>query len=271
MDGLLQKGIEAYKAGKRDEARKIFITVVKQSPDNERTWECLYGVASNDQERIQCLKQILRINPKNEKANQLLNQLTKEQPKAQSTRPVNSNQTSIDNQQKLVDIKQKIPPVKNASQERRTWVERFEEMLYKASLTALNRCFTLFITFGIALGIVPILLGLVVGISGIATNGISSLMLIYYIPVIFMLSSPISIPMFPGGLIAVSTQMYNDSAFETIPLMVGWVIYGVIFLLGFLVKNRYAFIFIYLIFVMLLIMNISGCASTAPEFFSRIN
>jgi hypothetical protein len=77
--------------------------------------------------------------------------------------------------------------------------------------------------------------------------------------------------MFPGGLIAVSTQMYNDSAFETIPLIVGWAIYVVIFLLGFLVKNRYAFMFIYFIFVMLLIMNISGCANTAPELFSRIN
>jgi tetratricopeptide (TPR) repeat protein len=189
MDGLRQKGIEAYKAGKRDEARKIFITAVKQSPDNESTWECLYGVASNDQERLQCLKQILRINPKNEKANQLLNQLTKEQPKVQSTSVANSNQTSIDNQQKLADIKQNIPPVNNASQERRTWAERFEEMLYKASLTALNRCFTLFFTFGIALGITPVSLGLFFGISGIATKGISSLMLIYYIPVIFMLSS----------------------------------------------------------------------------------
>lgn len=38
MDVLLQEGIKAYQAGKRDEARKIFITVVKQSPDNESSW-----------------------------------------------------------------------------------------------------------------------------------------------------------------------------------------------------------------------------------------
>jgi hypothetical protein len=75
MDDLLQQGITAYKAGKRDEARNIFITTVKQSPDSERAWGWLYQVSNNDQERIHCLKQILRINPKNEKASQSLNQL----------------------------------------------------------------------------------------------------------------------------------------------------------------------------------------------------
>ena len=75
MNDLLQQGITAYKAGKRDEARKIFITVVKQNPENEHAWGWMYNVSNNDNERIYCLKQMLRINPKNEKANQLLNQL----------------------------------------------------------------------------------------------------------------------------------------------------------------------------------------------------
>jgi hypothetical protein len=75
MEDLLQQGITTYKAGKRDEARKIFITVVKQSPDNERAWGWMHNVCNNDQERIHCLKQVLRINPKNEKAHQHLQQL----------------------------------------------------------------------------------------------------------------------------------------------------------------------------------------------------
>ena len=75
MDELLQQGITAYKAGKRDEARKIFMTVVKQNPDNERAWGGMYEVSGNDKERVYCLKQMLRINPKNKKANRLLNQL----------------------------------------------------------------------------------------------------------------------------------------------------------------------------------------------------
>jgi len=76
MDDLLQQGITAYRAGNRDEARKFFIAAVKQSQNDERTWGWMYNVCNSDQERIQCLKQMLRINPKNEKANQLLNELT---------------------------------------------------------------------------------------------------------------------------------------------------------------------------------------------------
>jgi len=75
VDDLLQQGITAYRAGKRNEARKNFITVVKQSPDSERAWGWMNNVCDTDQERMHCLKQILRINPKNEKAQQLLNQL----------------------------------------------------------------------------------------------------------------------------------------------------------------------------------------------------
>lgn len=109
MDDLLQKGIEAYKAGKRDEARKIFISIVKQSPDNERAWGRLYDVANNDQERTQCLKQILRINPKNEKAKEFLNQLlSKEQSNLQNVSPANSNKVD---EIKPVDSKQNVPPV----------------------------------------------------------------------------------------------------------------------------------------------------------------
>ena len=71
MDNLLEQGIAAYKAGKRDEALKIFVSVVKQSPDNALAWEWMYKVSNTDQERDHCLQQILRINPRHEKANEL--------------------------------------------------------------------------------------------------------------------------------------------------------------------------------------------------------
>jgi hypothetical protein len=109
MDDLLQQGVAAYKAGKRDEARKIFIVLVKQTPNDEGTWGRMYDVSNNDQERIHCLKQILRINPKNEKANQLLNQLEKWQPKAQKTSSANTAQANIDKPK--TDTKQNVPPV----------------------------------------------------------------------------------------------------------------------------------------------------------------
>jgi hypothetical protein len=92
MDHLLQQGITAYKAGKRNEARSIFITVVKQSRDSERAWGWMYSVCNTDQERIHCLQQVLRINPNNPKASQALSGLTK------STSPFVSSQTEIVNQ-----------------------------------------------------------------------------------------------------------------------------------------------------------------------------
>ena len=39
MDDLLQQGIVAFKAGKRDEARSIFITVVKQHRSSQSRGE----------------------------------------------------------------------------------------------------------------------------------------------------------------------------------------------------------------------------------------
>lgn len=76
MDNQLQQGIEAFRSGRRDEARKIFLSIVKQDPSNERAWGWLYNVCNNDQERTYCLKQILRINPNNQKAKQLLENMT---------------------------------------------------------------------------------------------------------------------------------------------------------------------------------------------------
>lgn len=85
MNDLLQQGIAAHKAGKRDEARKCFIAALKQNRDNERAWQFMYNVANDDQERLSCLEQILRINPQNEKANILINQLKNIEPHTQTS------------------------------------------------------------------------------------------------------------------------------------------------------------------------------------------
>jgi len=79
MDDLVQKGITSKKAGKRDEARKYFIAAIKQNRNNEYAWQFMYNVANDDKERLSCLQQVLRINPQNEKAKSLLNQLKNEQ------------------------------------------------------------------------------------------------------------------------------------------------------------------------------------------------
>jgi hypothetical protein len=72
MDELIQLGIAAYKSGKRSEARILFATFVLKNPNNEDGWRWLFIACDKDNERIDCLKQLIRINPKNEWAVQLL-------------------------------------------------------------------------------------------------------------------------------------------------------------------------------------------------------
>jgi tetratricopeptide (TPR) repeat protein len=72
MQDLLQQSIEEIHNGKRDEARNHLTALIKQNPNNEFAWGWLFNVSNTEQERIQCLEQVLRINPQNEKANQLL-------------------------------------------------------------------------------------------------------------------------------------------------------------------------------------------------------
>lgn len=96
MDDLLQQGIVAYKAGKRDEARKCFIAAIKQNRDNERSWQFMYNVANDKKEKLSCLQQILRINPQNEKAITLHNQLQTSESYSQTptnTPPINNIQS----------------------------------------------------------------------------------------------------------------------------------------------------------------------------------
>ncbi len=115
MDDLLQQGIAAYKAGKRDEAHNIFITVVKQSPDSQSAWAWLYDASNNDQERIHCLKQIVRINPNNEKAKQKLDSLTGQgfpfAPSQKATSPIQEQNNGVS---RNVQHKQPANPIKSA-------------------------------------------------------------------------------------------------------------------------------------------------------------
>jgi hypothetical protein len=75
MDDVLSQGVAAFKAGDKTAARTYLLQAVKQQPNSERAWGWLYNVANNDQERIHCLRQVLRINPSNAKARQTLDDL----------------------------------------------------------------------------------------------------------------------------------------------------------------------------------------------------
>jgi len=72
MDELLQQGIVAFQRGKRVEARRLISTYIKQNPNIEEGWGWFFNVCDTNKERLYCLKQVIRINPQNEKANQLI-------------------------------------------------------------------------------------------------------------------------------------------------------------------------------------------------------
>ena len=103
MDDLLERGVAAFKAGNPEEARKLFLLDLEQNKEDERLWGWMCNVARNDRERIYCLKQVVRINPKNFRAFRLLTQITishdlSEHPDMQITRPVDADQYNLNKQ-----------------------------------------------------------------------------------------------------------------------------------------------------------------------------
>ncbi|MEW6579030.1 MAG: hypothetical protein AB1435_07525 [Chloroflexota bacterium] len=66
LNQLLHQGIAAARSGQRDTARSILQNVVRMDPRNEIGWMWLSSVASDDSERLFCLKKLLEVNPQNE-------------------------------------------------------------------------------------------------------------------------------------------------------------------------------------------------------------
>ncbi len=68
MNELTQQGITALKSGDRAGAHQLFTAALKQNPDDAVAWLWMTGVLNSDSERIQCLRQVLRIDPGNQAA-----------------------------------------------------------------------------------------------------------------------------------------------------------------------------------------------------------
>ncbi|MGD8623382.1 MAG: tetratricopeptide repeat protein [Anaerolineae bacterium] len=62
---LLQQGVEAAKAGRKEEARRLLLQVVEWDERNEQAWLWLSGVVDSPQEKLTCLQNVLDINPDN--------------------------------------------------------------------------------------------------------------------------------------------------------------------------------------------------------------
>jgi hypothetical protein len=83
----LRKAISAIKAGDKKTGRKLLANLLGENPENEAGWLWMSVTVTDAEKKKYCLKQVLRINPSNEKA---LESLRKLQPTSQSAREVPS-------------------------------------------------------------------------------------------------------------------------------------------------------------------------------------
>jgi len=74
-EDYLAQGIAAIKAGNKEEAHRLIDLAIHSAPDDERPWLWLSQISADDEERFHCIKEILRINPNNEKAKQKYDEL----------------------------------------------------------------------------------------------------------------------------------------------------------------------------------------------------
>ena len=70
MIDLLQQGIVAARAGKREEARALLMQVVEADERNEQAWLWLAGVVDASEDIRTCLQNVLDLNPANQQARQ---------------------------------------------------------------------------------------------------------------------------------------------------------------------------------------------------------
>lgn len=74
MASLLHEAVQHAQAGNRAEARRLLWQVVQSEPNNEIAWLWLASVAADLPEYERALTEVLRINPTNQQARQLLAQ-----------------------------------------------------------------------------------------------------------------------------------------------------------------------------------------------------
>src|SRR5687767_12342636 len=75
---VLQRAIQAARAGRRDEARDLLLQLVVVDPQNEMAWIWLSGLVDSLEDRIIAGENVITVNPANEKVRAYLTQLQKQ-------------------------------------------------------------------------------------------------------------------------------------------------------------------------------------------------
>jgi thioredoxin-like negative regulator of GroEL len=75
MTDLTQQGISALKAGDKQNAKKLLHLAIQNNPKDIQAWLWLSGAVDTNQERAECLQEILKLDPNNQVATRGLAQL----------------------------------------------------------------------------------------------------------------------------------------------------------------------------------------------------
>jgi hypothetical protein len=70
VEAMVREGINAAKAGKKDEARALLMKATELDPYNEDGWLWLSGVVESSEDQRTCLENVLAVNPNNDRARQ---------------------------------------------------------------------------------------------------------------------------------------------------------------------------------------------------------
>lgn len=68
MSGDLQQAISLIKAGRKEEGKTILIQILEEDERNEKAWIWMSAVVDTDEMRLECLEEVLKINPSNQVA-----------------------------------------------------------------------------------------------------------------------------------------------------------------------------------------------------------
>ncbi len=79
MAEKLQQAIQLIKSGDKQAGRKLLADLLAGDPRNETAWLWLAGVVDADEQRLYCVKQVLKLNPDNQAAQRALESLQQDQ------------------------------------------------------------------------------------------------------------------------------------------------------------------------------------------------
>ncbi len=88
--------------------------------------------------------------------------------------------------------------------------------------------------------------------------------------ILLVFFAPLSIVLFPTGLLALQTQISGDYYNDSLSLII-WGVYLLIIVISKFIRNRIWYIFLYIILLFMLSANIAGCSISIPDMLSNIN